>query len=117
MATLQHLLSEMSYWLLAGSDVRVLRACPQLMPLINNMHWTSWIAAARIGFMNACGIPDRTLIGEVVHNGTTMLVAGSTVHRHPSGRAVAIRGLRDAASAATARSSASRSWASQEHQG
>ncbi len=57
------------------------------------------------------------VVGDLVHNGATVLVAGSAVHRHPSGRAVAIRGLRDAASAATARSSASRSWASQEHQG
>lgn len=40
--------------------------------------------------------------GDLVRMGATVLVAGSAVHRHPSGRAAAIRGLRDAASAAMA---------------
>ena len=35
--------------------------------------------------------------GDLVRKGATVLVAGSAVHRHPSGRTAAIRGLRDAA--------------------
>jgi ribulose-phosphate 3-epimerase len=38
--------------------------------------------------------------GDLVRHGATVLVAGSAVHRHPSGRAVAIQVLRDAGMAA-----------------
>lgn len=38
--------------------------------------------------------------GELVRQGATVLVAGSAVHRHPAGRAIAIQAIRDAGLAA-----------------
>jgi ribulose-phosphate 3-epimerase len=45
---------------------------------------------------------SESVAAELVHHGATVLVAGSAVHRHPSGRASAIQGLREAARSAAA---------------
>jgi ribulose-phosphate 3-epimerase len=44
---------------------------------------------------------SEAIAGEVVRRGANVLIAGSAVHRHPDGRAAAIRGIREAAHRAT----------------
>jgi len=51
------------------------------------------------------------LAGQLVRNGANVLVAGSAVHRHPAGRAEAIRELREAARSGAATGSFTPSWA------
>jgi ribulose-phosphate 3-epimerase len=63
------------------------------------------VAEAR-AFLDAAGSPadlevdggvSAATAGELVRSGVSVLVAGSAVHRHPGGRAAAIRELREAA--------------------
>ena len=52
--------------------------------------------AASTADLEVDGGVSEAVAAELVRRGATVLVAGSAVHRHPSGRAAAIKGLREA---------------------
>jgi len=55
------------------------------------------VAAGSPAELEVDGGVSAATAGELVRSGVSVLVAGSAVHRHPDGRAAAIRELREAA--------------------